>query len=237
MMVGFQLRQFLRAPLTLILLGVLIAIEVLKQLVVADPSGLYSVLGLSRGGIGSLSLWQWLSYGLIHGSWAHLAMNGLLLLAVGSRLEWMVGRRPMVLLLLAGVLGGGLFHLALSADVLIGASGGMLALWLCHTTLSPESRWLVPFPVSGKNLGLGLLSASLILTLLAPSLELPLLAKWGHALVDAGLNSLFEISHPCHLGGALVGWLGGRWLLRPRVSLASLQRDRARREAPDPDRS
>lgn len=234
-MSGFPLRQLLRSPLTLILLGVLLAIELGRQWMMADGSGLYPLLGLSRDGLSRGFVWQLLSHGMVHGGGVHLAMNSLILLTMGSRLEWMLGRWGLSLVLLAGVLMGGLLHLALSADILIGASGGALALLLCHTTLSPDSRWLLPFPVSGKNLGRGILMASLILLLLTPGLGLPVLASWGQVLADAGLSSLFWISHPCHLAGGLAGWMMGRWILRPRVTLASLQRDRARREGPGPE--
>jgi membrane associated rhomboid family serine protease len=37
------------------------------------------------------------------------------------------------------------------------------------------------------------------------------------------------MGHACHFGGALAGWLYGRWMLRQRVTLEKLRRDRARR--------
>jgi len=234
-MAGPFLRQFARAPLTLSLLLGLIVLEGAKHLFVGNPHALYAVVGLSRSGIASMELWQLFSYSLFHGDWIHLMLNGLLLLAVGSRLEWMIGRRRMARVLTGGVLAGGLLHLLLSPNVLIGVSGGMMALLLCHTTLSPESRWLLPLPVSGKSLGRGLMAASLLLSLLSPDYGVPWFADRGRVLADSGLKSLFEISHGCHLGGAVVGWLGARWLLRPRVSLSILQRERARRETPGPD--
>jgi membrane associated rhomboid family serine protease len=43
----------------------------------------------------------------------------------------------------------------------------------------------------------------------------------------------FRIGHACHFGGGLAGWIYGRWLLRPRVSLKQLERSRARRETRD----
>jgi membrane associated rhomboid family serine protease len=42
---------------------------------------------------------------------------------------------------------------------------------------------------------------------------------------------IFEIGHACHLGGGLAGWLMGLWILRPRITLEELQKERARREA------
>jgi hypothetical protein len=42
--------------------------------------------------------------------------------------------------------------------------------------------------------------------------------------------SLFLISHPCHIGGGLVGFLFTRRLLGKPVSLEELRRDRKKRE-------
>lgn len=236
-MAGSPLRLLIKSPLALSLIGLLVAIEVLCPFVFTDLTSFYTRFGLSREGISSFALWQLVSYSLLHGSWVHLLMNILLLVAVGLRLQWMVGRRTLWLVLLLGVLAGGAGHLLFSPDVVIGISGGMLALLLCHTTLSPESRWLMPVPISGKNLGRGLMLASLLLSLLTPGSGWPWLGDWGSSLARYGFAGVFEISHGCHLGGALAGWLCGRWMLRPRVSLASLQRDRARREGTSPERS
>lgn len=190
----------------------------------------YTLWGLSREGIRSFALWQWISYALIHGSWLHWGMNSLLLLALGSRIETMLGRQLLLRFLLAGILVGGLLHLFASAKVLVGISGGVFALLLGLTTLSPESRFLVPFRVSGKNLGRGVMAASLILALLDPELGLPGLSAVGGKWVGLGFESWFRVSHACHFGGAFAGWLVASHLLRPRVSLERLRRERARRE-------
>jgi membrane associated rhomboid family serine protease len=89
---------------------------------------------------------------------------------------------------------------------------------------------MMPVPLSAKNLGLGILLAALILALINPALNLPGLSSLGNALEDHGMGSWFQIGHACHFGGALAGWIYGRWILRPRVTLASLRQDRARRE-------
>lgn len=194
-----------------------------------DPN-FYQFFGLSLDGMRSLRLWQLLSYAGFHGSWLHWVTNGVLLLVLGSRIETMIGKAGLIKVLIAGVLVGGLLHVLTSANVLIGVSGGVFALALCLTTLSPESQFLIPFRVSGKNLGRGVIAASLILTLLDPGLGLPVFSSGGKKLMELGFDSLFQISHACHLGGALAGWFAAWWLLRPRVSLESLRRERARRE-------
>ncbi|RPJ33262.1 MAG: rhomboid family intramembrane serine protease [Verrucomicrobiaceae bacterium] len=185
--------------------------------------------GLSRGEFLTGKFWQVLTYGLLHGSWWHAVFNALFVLLVGSRIEHMAGPAAVLRTAALGILGGGLSHLLLGAGLLVGLSGGCFALLLLLTTLSPQSRML-PIPVSGKSLGLGILLSSLILTLMNPALGLPWISAGGRALDAHGMGSWFQIGHACHLGGGLAGWICGRWILRPRVTLDRLSRDRARRE-------
>jgi membrane associated rhomboid family serine protease len=103
-------------------------------------------------------------------------------------------------------------------------------LLLLLTTLSPQSR-MMPLPVSGKSLGLGILAAELILALIDPAAGLPGFSKLGEILAGHGLGGWFQIGHACHFGGGVAGWVLGRWLLRPRITLERLRRDRERQEA------
>jgi membrane associated rhomboid family serine protease len=201
----------------------------------------YEWLGLSREGILSGKFWQLFSYGFLHGNWWHACLNALFLLLVGSRIEHIAGRAVLVKATFFGILGGGLGHLALApgssgSPLLVGLSGGCVGVLLLLTTLSPQSR-MMPIPVSGKSLGLGVLIAELALALIHPALGFPGFSALGNGLVDQGLGGWFEVAHACHFGGGVAGWLYGRWLLRPRVSLVSLRRDRERREAKGASRS
>ncbi len=185
--------------------------------------------GLSRKGWLSGQIWQLLSYGVLHGGWWHAALNALLVLIVGSRIEHMAGRVTMVKCMVFGILTGGLFHLLLGEGLLVGLSGGGYALLLLLTTLSPQSR-MFPFSLSGRSLGGGLLLAALLLALINPDSRVPGFASFGRVLRDHGMGSWFEMGHACHFGGGIAGWLYGRWILRQRVTLSCLHRDRARRE-------
>ena len=182
----------------------------------------FETFALSRTAVLNGEFWQVLSYGFLHGSWLHALLNAVFVLVIGSRIEHMAGRSVVLATTLAGVLGGAAGHLALAAGgpgapLLVGLSGGCMALLLLLTTLSPQSR-MMPIPVSAKSLGLGILAAELILALTQLVMEIP------------GLFG-FTIGNACHFGGGLAGWLCGRWLLRPRITLDRLRRDRARREA------
>ncbi len=204
--------------------------------------GLYDALGLSRPGILGGRVWQVVTHPFLHGTWVHLILNCSVIYLTGGRVLHILGGRSFLRIFFGGVLVGTVLHLLLHPSLpigiegerpngpLIGASAGAMALLLALTSLSPDSR-MWPLPLSGKNLGRGLLLATLILFAITPGLGVPVLSSIGTWLVQkAGLSSLFGIGHIYHFGGGLVGWLYARRLLRSPVSLGDLQRSRARRE-------
>jgi len=186
--------------------------------------------GLSREGFFAGKFWQLLSYGMLHGGWWHVSLNALLVLFIGSRIEHVAGPSTMVKCMVFGILGGGLCHLLLGSGLLVGLSGGCFAMLLLLTTLSPQSR-MFPLSLSGRSLGGGLVLAALLLALINPDAGVPGFASVGRVLKDHAMGSWFKMGHACHFGGGVAGWLHGRWILRPRVTLASLRRERARRES------
>lgn len=201
----------------------------------------FELLSLSRAGIFSGKIWQIFSYGFLHGSWFHVGMNALLVLLVGSRVEYMAGRAAMVKAVVFGILGGGAGHLLLApggerAPLLVGLSGGCFALLLLLTTLSPQSR-MFPILVSGRSLGFVILVIELVSALMNPELGIPGFSRAGALLMDRGFGEWFQMGHACHFGGGLAGWAYGRWLLRPRITLKRLRRDRERREASEVKRA
>ncbi len=234
-----NLRQLSRSPASLAVAGTIVAIHgwvsaaggPLKPPVWA----VYEALGLTREGVFAGKIWKILSYGFLHGSWWHVSLNALFVLLVGARIESIAGHRAMLKTALGGVVGGAASHLLLAAGghnapLLVGFSGGCMALLLLLTTLSPQSR-MMPLPVSGRSLGLGVLVAELLLALVHPDLNLPGFSSVGKMLIAHGMGSWFEMGHACHFGGSITGWLYGRWLLRPRITLKRLRADRERREA------
>ena len=228
---GRNLHQILHSPVSW---GWAIAVMTIQAWVSSQGGievlgGWFENLGLSREGFSSGKIWQILSYGMLHGAWWHAGVNALFVLVIGSRIEHVAGRAAMMRVMVAGVLGGGAGHLLLGSGLLVGLSGACLALLLLQVTLSPQSR-MMPLPVSGKILGIGILVTALALTLINPQLGVPGLSDVGQMLVNHGLGGWFQMGHACHFGGGLAGWLYGCWILRPRVTLKTLRRDRARRE-------
>ena len=241
---GRNLRQIGNSPACWAWVAVILGIQALVM-AVGGPErqpawDWFQMLGLSREGVFSGKIWQVFSYGFLHGGWWHAGVNALFVLLVGSRIEHAAGGAVMSKAVIFGVMGGGIGHLVLApggdgAALLVGLSGGCLGLLLLLTTLSPQSR-MMPLPVSGKSLGLGVLAAELILALIDPALGLPGFCRLGELLAGYGLGGWFQIGHACHFGGGLAGWVFGRWLLRPRVTLERLRRDRERRETKDSGR-
>jgi membrane associated rhomboid family serine protease len=227
---GRNLRRIVASHASMALALGIIAIHLALQSS-TNQRGWYETFGLSRDGMLGGKVWQIFTHALLHGAWWHAILNALFVLAVGSRIEHVAGGRAMLRVTLAGILFGGAFHLLLGAGLLVGLSGGCMALLLLLTTLSPQSRML-PLPISGRSLGLGILLSSLMLALVNPDLRLPVFQDAGRWLIRRGFGSWFQMGHACHFGGALAGWLCGRWMLRPRVTLDRLRRDRARREMP-----
>lgn len=190
----------------------------------------FIALGLSRDGLMEGGLWRILTYALMHGSWAHVGLNAALVLCIGSRIEHMASHAMAGKVMLLGLLSGGFFHVLLDPGLLVGFSGAGVALLLLLVTLSPGSR-MWPVPISGKSLGLGIMLAALVLALANPQLQVPWFSSFGRWLAAHGFGEWFQIGHACHFGGGLAGWLAGRWMLRPRVSLERLRRERLAREA------
>ena len=182
----------------------------------------YQNFGLSWDGITHGKVWQLLSYALLHGDWVHLVINLFILWFAGGRVLQMLGQRKSLEIITAGVLVGGLLHLlsglllvtGYRESYLVGISGACFALLLAMATLSAHTR-LRFIPVSGKNLGLGLVIGEALLWLMHPDFGLPVLSLLGEQMVAWGGAELFEISHACHLGGALAGWCLARRVLTP----------------------
>ena len=223
--------------------GFVILIVVIQWLVAraGGPSymaDLFVQLGLTWPDMKSGKVWQLLSYAFLHGSWAHLLVNALMIWLIGGRIIHILGYRSWLKIVFWGVLLGGALHVLTSMMVigngfqdarLVGASGACYALLIALTKLSPDSK-MWPVPVSGRTLGLALILSELLLWLMRPELEIPVLSAMGQVVIKYIGSEIFYISHACHFGGAIAGWwLAGR-LLGSTPSLVDLQEMRKRNE-------
>jgi membrane associated rhomboid family serine protease len=205
--------------ITLVWVAVLLLVHTLV-LISGDPDTAFLRFGLWREGGWASRPWKWVSYGLLHGSLWHLAFNGITFCLTGSRVERIAGGSEVSKVFACGVVAGGVFQQLLAPPSqqslpLVGASGGVLALFLWLAAVEPEARTR-PLRLSMGNLGLGVFLAEACL----------LGAAWRWP--DLGAHSL---AHACHIGGAAIGWCLGRRQLRLPPGLEELRRARARRES------
>ena len=66
----------------------------------------YLTFGLRRTEVVAGALWQVGSYALLHGNWLHALVNGLCVLVLGSRVEYLLGTSGFFKTLAGGVIGG-----------------------------------------------------------------------------------------------------------------------------------
>ncbi len=184
----------------------------------------YDQLGLSQDGIEAGKIWQLLSYSLLHGNAYHIIVNGVLLWILGGKLQSIVGAKKAMLVLATGVFAGGVLQLALSyrvesdqSSLLVGISGGIMALLLGLTTIDPY-RVMRPLRIRAKHLGLGFLLSEAILTLTDPALGVPVLSGLGIYAASMMGESIFHVAHACHLGGGIAGMCLGRAYREKHVS-------------------
>jgi membrane associated rhomboid family serine protease len=240
------LRQLRNAPATWQLVRMLIIIQAAPVIWdLAFPPGssapdklsqAQALLGLTKSYFLAGDLWRPITYALIHGNWPHLIANAATIVLLGCKIEHIVGTRTLRLVAIIAAIAGGLLFILLTPYAilndqnLVGASAICFAFLVLLTTLSPESKFLPVF-VSGKTLGIGIILANLFLALLNPDLPTGPLARFGAYLSGNLFPDLFEVSHACHLGGSLAGYVAGKYLLRPRVTIETLRRARGKRES------
>ena len=198
--------------------------------VAADANAVYWTFGLSREGFFSGQWWSLLSYAGLHGSWIHALLNGLAMAFLGARIERIGGVKCLVGLFVFGSLAGGVLHLAFESErILVGGSGGIMAMLLFLTGVSAQAR-LRFLPLSGENFGRGILLGSLFLMVTRPELGWPVLSGIGEWIQQISFEGVYAVSHACHAGGAIVGAGWARWMLRPRMSLQQIRRAREKNE-------
>ncbi len=152
-------------------------------------------------------LYRLLTYGFLHGSFLHLALNMFALWIFGSELERIWGTRPFLVYYLCCLAGAGVFHVLIdplvseTAAGVIGASGGVYGLVAAYGLLFARRRIYL--------LGLLPMRASTLA-----------LAFAGISLFSGIFQSEDGVAHFAHLGGMLSGVLLIYWKpLRHRLRM------------------
>ena len=148
-------------------------------------------------GIGFMP-WQLITYGFMHGGFAHLLFNMLALAMFGAPLEHVWGDRRYLTYYLVCIVGAALCQLAVGmwtvsqgqpAYPTVGASGGIFGLLLAYGMLFPNQRVMLlipPIPMKARTLVIVYGAIELLLGI---------------------TNTMPGVAHFAHLGGMLFGWL------------------------------
>ncbi|GAC1619850.1 MAG: rhomboid family intramembrane serine protease [Candidatus Acidiferrum sp.] len=174
------------------------------------------------GPIPGLRVWQPITYIFLHGGLLHLLFNMLFVWMFGRELEMVWGKRRFLNFFILCGAGAGLIEILIktvpmfwghrpSDTPTIGASGAIFGILIANAILFPDRRiWLIPFPVTIPMR--------------------PYVAVMGAIEFFSTLGSGGDkVSHLCHLGGMLVGWLylrRGSFLYNVRNSVSDWKYER-----------
>ena len=147
-----------------------------------------------------LRIWQPFTYIFLHGGLFHLLINMLFLWMFGRELELVWGQKKFLnYFFLCGV-GAGLINVIVkwvpalwghepSITPTVGASGAIFGILIANAVLFPDRRiWLIPLPITIP---------------MRPYVAVMAAIEFFGTLGSTGDN----VSHICHLGGMLVGYL------------------------------
>jgi membrane associated rhomboid family serine protease len=203
---GFDWRGFITPGVKLVVLicsGVFLA-QTLADILLGQERAYHlitQVFGLIPDAIiHGLRIWQPFTYIFLHGGLFHLLINMLMLWMFGRELEQIWGKRKFLnYFFLCGV-GAGLIEVAVkmipvlfgkegSLVPTIGASGAIFGILIANAILFPDRRiWLIPLPVTIP---------------MRPYVAVMVAIEFFGTLSSGGDN----VSHLCHLGGMLVGYI------------------------------
>jgi len=183
---------------------------------------------IPRGVVPGLRIWQPVTYIFLHGGLWHLLINMLMLWMFGRELELVWGKKRFLNYFFLCGAGAGVITIIVNCVPLfwgrplsdiptIGASGAIFGILIANAILFPDRQiWLFPLPI------------------MIPMR--PFVAVMGAIEFFSTLGSSGDgVSHFCHLGGMLVGWLylrRGSFLFRVRNEMSDwrYQRDRKKFE-------
>ena len=190
---------------------------ILREAAAAAPAEVAMRLAFARYVIAEPEAmpWTFLSYGLLHGSWSHVVLNSLWLMAFGTPVARRCGPWRFAAIMLLATLAGGILHVILdplSAAPLIGASGGVSGLMAAASRFVFQAvpslpantpPWQLPPDRPIQSIPEILRNRSALLFLL---IWLATNLLFGLIAVPFGLSTS-AIAWDAHLGGFVVGFL------------------------------
>lgn len=191
-------------PYTKYLLGVILGIHIILNFLL-DTNQInwaFVNLGFIPGRFTDTTLFEPLAFitplthMFLHGSWLHIAMNSIMLLAFGAGVEKWLGGKTMLKLFVFSALFGLAFHFALnfhSHHPMIGASGGLSGLFAVAITMLNRQNTL---PMGKYGF-------------------LPLILLWvGISVLFGSMGSPdgSQIAWAAHVGGFIGGFILMKWM-------------------------
>ena len=188
-------------PAAYIIIGLTVLAYFLQNAAFVEALRLFALWPLStpsQMSLGQLSIatgfepWQLISYGFLHGGWAHLFFNMFAFYMFGLPIERAWGTQRFVVFYVVCLIGAGLVQLLvahISGEIYptIGASGAVFGILLAFGMMYPNTRLMLLFP------------------------PIPVKAKWfvlGYGvltLVMGITGTMAGVAHFAHLGGMLFG--------------------------------
>jgi membrane associated rhomboid family serine protease len=141
-------------PATQAIIGVNVVVYLLQSTLGGGVDLLFALWPLGPSPFGpdaGFMPWQLVTYGFLHGGFAHIFFNMFAVYMFGSTLEQFFGTRFYVLLYFASVITAGLVQLGVnelmgSPYYTVGASGGVFGLLLAFGMYFPHQRIMLLFP-------------------------------------------------------------------------------------------
>lgn len=196
----------------------------------------YQSYGLSWEGLKGGGLIAFLTHPFLHGNWMHVILNAILFYYTTARLGHVLRESKVALLFLSCALISAIPQVIaqviwpqIGTGPLVGASGGVMGMFLAVTVLYPDSKMML-LKISARNVGKGFLIASALLFLMTPELGLPLfwiVGEWSTGIYG---REIFQIAHVPHFFGGLAGMLLVGRMLPALITLDQLQSARVKRE-------
>lgn len=130
-----------RTRIVPLLIGLNLAIFVIQILLQSsDPQLAARMVNLGSVWRNDLTLWTPITSAFLHGDFWHIAGNMLALFVFGPPVEDRFGRIGFFVFYIAGAIGSGLIHVAVSVNPAIGASGAIAAVTGAFLVLFPNCR-------------------------------------------------------------------------------------------------
>jgi membrane associated rhomboid family serine protease len=229
--VGFDWRGFITPAVKLLVLicaGVFL-VQTLVEIFLPPYATAWLIhwFGLvPLGPIPALRVWQPATYIFLHGGLGHLLINMLMLWMFGRELELVWGKKRFLNYFFICGVGAGIITILVKVTPMmwghqpgniptIGASGAIFGILIANAILFPDRRiWLFPLPLTIPMR--------------------PFVAVMGAVEFFGTLGAGGDgVSHFCHLGGMLIGWLylrRGSFLYRVRNEMSDWRFQRNRKK-------